>query len=672
MLTINIFPGRGERVMRNRIILFLLAILLICQGAVPVLAEEANTKVYVTISDDKGALVLAHQEVTVTDQDEDGTLTLHDALSCAHQQYYPGGYRAENTQWGLSLMKLWGIETGGSCGYYLNNILPTSLSAPIKKGDTVKAFVYTDTATFSDTFSYFDRDGVAGKMGDTVRLTLSASGFDPVTFAPTTAPVAGAKILVNGMDCGIVTDESGACTVRITQNCIISATSETMTLVPPVCKVELLRDFVWNARMEDVGGCSEWYVFSMQGEDDAYAKALLQALREDTVTKNAVTRQKIALAGLAVLNREAHPEFDAYVEDVMDNTIGKLGVMSWTFGLHLMNNGQTSTVHTQEQVISTLLSLQQENGSWAVVGGTPDVDATAMALCALAPHRAQPSVQTAIDQALTFIEQAQQPDGSFQNYGVSNAESCAQVGLALVCLDIPEDDPRFLKNGQSVWDALGKFYTEGGYRHTLDGDVNPMATAQGLCAMETLRTGRSPFQVVSRFVEIQAPAKPIAYKVPVTIGLTAVALCILIVLYVRKKRALRHFLPVILVWALALVLVWTVQIQSPEAYQQDLLQKEKPVGSVVVAIEGKQEGAFVIEAGDTALSALRMAGVKWNLPMVISTSGYVSEIDGLAEFDQGSLSGWKYRVNGGYPSIGAKDYKLSPGDRVEWVYVDNG
>ena len=86
-------------------------------------------------------------------------------------------------------------------------------------------------------------------------------------------------------------------------------------------------------------------------------------------------------------------------------------------------------------------------------------------------------------------------------------------------------------------------------------------------------------------------------------------------------------------------------------------------------MEGQQEGAFSIEAGDTVLEVLRMAGVKWNLPMVITTTGYVSEIDGLAEFDKGPLSGWKYKVNGSFPSVGADDYELSPGDRVEWVFV---
>ncbi len=229
--------------MRNRIIIFLLAILLICQGAVPVLAEDADTKVFVTISDDQGALVLTHKEVTVTDQDKDGSLTIYDALYCAHEQNYTGGAQAgfatEDTQWGVSLMKLWGVENGGSYGYYLNNTSAMSLTDPVKNGDAVKAYAYTDTTTFSDMFCYFDGDIFTGEAGDEVTLMLNGVSFDPTTFAPVVAPIAGAKILVDGQDSGVVTDAQGKCTVTITKNCVISATSETATLVPPVCVAEV-------------------------------------------------------------------------------------------------------------------------------------------------------------------------------------------------------------------------------------------------------------------------------------------------------------------------------------------------------------------------------------------------------------------------------------------------
>ena len=42
---------------------------------------------------------------------------------------------------------------------------------------------------------------------------------------------------------------------------------------------------------------------------------------------------------------------------------------------------------------------------------------------------------------------------------------------------------------------------------------------------------------------------------------------------------------------------------------------------------------------------------------------------GLAEFDHGSQSGWKYSVNGVDPSVACGSYVLSDGDVVAWRYV---
>lgn len=227
---------------RTQITVLLLVFLLICQSVMPALAQETTT-VYVTISDGEGKLVLSHAAVSVTDVDEDNQLTIHDALYCAHEQYYVGGaqagYNAEESAWGLSLLKLWGVENGGSYGYYLNNASPMGLTDPVADGNTVKAFVYTDTTAFSDTFSYFDQDKITLDEAGNVTLTLRSVSFDYETFAPVIAPVAGAKILVAGQDSGVVTDAEGKCTVTVTKGCVISASSDSVMLVPPVCVVEM-------------------------------------------------------------------------------------------------------------------------------------------------------------------------------------------------------------------------------------------------------------------------------------------------------------------------------------------------------------------------------------------------------------------------------------------------
>ncbi len=50
---------------------------------------------------------------------------------------------------------------------------------------------------------------------------------------------------------------------------------------------------------------------------------------------------------------------------------------------------------------------------------------------------------------------------------------------------------------------------------------------------------------------------------------------------------------------------------------------------------------------------------------------YISEIKGLAEFDNGDNSGWMYRYNGYIGDVGYADKKLSDGDVIKWFYTDD-
>lgn len=80
----------------------------------------------------------------------------------------------------------------------------------------------------------------------------------------------------------------------------------------------------------------------------------------------------------------------------------------------------------------------------------------------------------------------------------------------------------------------------------------------------------------------------------------------------------------------------------------------------------------VLKEGDTAASVLKRVAKAHRLSFEIRGSGaltYIEGIDGLYEFDDGPTSGWKYRVNGEVPDIGAGVYELKPGDRLEWFYT---
>lgn len=217
---------------------FLSLLLVFLFAAASALAvEPAN--VLVTITDDTGAIVLACRSVAVTDADEDGALTINDALLCAHTANNENGaeaYQSENAEYGLSLTRLWGVENGGSYGYYVNDASAWSLLDPVKEGDHVKAFVYTDLTAWSDTYTFFNAPMLTVKASEAAELVLSAAGFDE-SYAPITLAVEGAAITVNGEATELVTNAEGKVSLTLNGAGVytISATSAAMTMVAPVC-----------------------------------------------------------------------------------------------------------------------------------------------------------------------------------------------------------------------------------------------------------------------------------------------------------------------------------------------------------------------------------------------------------------------------------------------------
>ena len=218
--------------MKKLACLILTAVLLLCSA----MAETA----FVSIADDKGNLVVAGEAFDVSDADGDGVVSISDALFAAHEAKFDGGaeagYLAADVGYGLSMQRLWGVENGGSYGYYINNASPISMADAISDGDHIYAYAYTDLEMWSDTYSYFDTF-LAVNSGELI-LTLNAVMFD-ADFKPVKMPIAGAVITIDGEDTEFVTDANGAVNVKLGEGdyYLISAHSDILTLVPPVCIV---------------------------------------------------------------------------------------------------------------------------------------------------------------------------------------------------------------------------------------------------------------------------------------------------------------------------------------------------------------------------------------------------------------------------------------------------
>lgn len=463
---------------------------------------------------------------------------------------------------------------------------------------------------------------------------------------------------------------------------------------------------------EQAGTGAEWYVLCLAQSGDydfsAYEQALIAYLDANKIP-SATTRQKYALVLAAVGST------DAYISATADSTVGTLGIMSYVYGLHLAHNGYETSLPT-ERIIQEILSLQKQDGGWVISGTVSDADVSAMTLQALAPYYGQnAALSDAVDRALALLSERQADTGGYLSYGVENPESAAQVTIALCALGIdPCTDARFIKNGNTLFDAMDAFaLTDGGYAHAKGGAYSASATAQVLCAATAylrFANGSSPLYTLdgARPDEVQtapesvpapdttpdtlpdAPEKSLSYK-PFACGaalLLGAIGCILLIAF--KKRHYKNFIALGLAVAVLITAILLIDIRTPDDYYGgESATKQNPIGTVTLTVRCDavpnlsdydylpSDGILLatevweIEAGETVYDILVQAARKHSLHLDATGAGeamYVRGIGHVYEQEHGALSGWNYRVNGSTPSMGCAAYVLSDGDEIVWEY----
>ena len=216
----------------KRIVSLVLAFAMLALCALTFASCGEKDYVYVTIADEKGNIVVAYEKVYPKE------LTADAALSAAHEKFYEGGsdgYASAESSYGLSLTKLWGVENGGSYGYYVNNVSPSSLADAVAVGDHIYAFVYTDLETFGDKYSYFNIKTGEASRGSTFEIELTYLDYDE-NWNIVKKAAAGAYITIDGDRTEFVTDENGKAHVKIAEKgeYVISAKGKNVTLTPPI------------------------------------------------------------------------------------------------------------------------------------------------------------------------------------------------------------------------------------------------------------------------------------------------------------------------------------------------------------------------------------------------------------------------------------------------------
>lgn len=244
-----------------------------------------------------------------------------------------------------------------------------------------------------------------------------------------------------------------------------------------------IQEWIDNELTSGAGTTSDWYIISLSqnGYTDfsSYENSLINYLDNKNIA-SASSRLKYALA------LSASGSNSKYIQEFLDNSPGQQGIMSWIYGLHVLNNGYTSDIYNISNVTDTLLSLQYSDGGWAIFGDNGDIDVTAMTIQALAPYYySNYDVQNAINKGLDFLSQHQQEDGGYISYGTPNPESASQVLVALSALGIDcQSDERFIKNEKTIINSISDYRLDnGGFRHTIDGDYNETASIQALYSL---------------------------------------------------------------------------------------------------------------------------------------------------------------------------------------------
>lgn len=307
--------------------------------------------------------------------------------------------------------------------------------------------------------------------------------------------------------------------------------------------------------------------------------------------------------------------------------------------------------NTREELKSSLVT--RLNG----VGDSTDVEDVTPALAALAAYygKGDAELDQAVDKGISWLSAHQNSDGTFSTYGTSNANTTALAIVALSALGIDaHTDSRFIKNNKSALEGLFSFAladnTGFGYKGNVT--LNTLATEQG-------------FRALVSYARMKANGAP--YNI-----------------YLEAKNS-KDTVPAPNITA-------TVKPGEGSGTGGSGENPQKTVTvtvSVMVPPEGGAEGQYTynhdsarytnllgssrkvtVASGTTALSVLKSALDGASISYRES-SGYVSEINGLAAFDHGPRSGWQYMVDGTAPQEGASTYMFSKNAELVWYYTDD-
>lgn len=486
-----------------------------------------------------------------------------------------------------------------------------------------------------------------------------------------------------------------------------------------VSDVQELLDKVYAGRA--LNGTVQTYVIGLYGYQPGYdymcyLASVQDALKEDQAGTMSLQKSAMVLSALQAEN----PVCEALLEE----TIGEQGMMSYLYGLLMLNGISVQDGGwTREALVQEILLRQLSDGGFAITGTEGDVDVTAIALQALAPYykEARESendarIVQAVENALVFLSEKQLAAGDFENGGTPNAESTAQVVLALCALEKDVwTDEAFMKEGATLLDGLSRYRNaDGGFCHTEQTSSNDMAASQVFAALSAVNRSMQgkcflfdfagyerddTFQVsteerityVTNEQSGRAKGGGMDMRVALILLIFAAGCGYLAYLCLTKKYCRKRLGGTLLVIAVLSAAIWFVRIQTREEYlrQENGRSGENPITvsmeircDTVAGAEDylPQDGVVLAKTsisayeGDSAFDVLCETARVYDIPVEYEGAAagdefaYIEGIAYLYEYDHGELSGWIFLVNGETPNVGCGAYRVADGDEIVWYY----
>ncbi len=501
--------------MKERILSMLLVLVMIL-STIPVLAENTDITVYLSVGkygeivESKDGDAMAYVPVSLSGKD---SYCLNDVLLEAHSTYYTDGtdgYASSEGDYGLAIDKLWG-DTSKKFGYQVNGGEESvmGLSHNVENGDYIDVCIYKNAYPDTESYTKFDITDKEVNCEETFTLTLLVSGYDE-NWNMVFNPCEGATVTINGNVTEIITDADGKATVSFENEgrYIISATKtkslneETVpSITAPVCIVEVIHPAIelingiashyMQSNLTEAGSNLAWIVADMVTYAELFPESeniLSEDKKAEILKKLVISASEATTAGdlaksilaLRALGYDAKKVFTENYEktDIVEKLIALVDNNSadvtnvYTLPYVILALSQADEYATEAQMQSLINTALEKNSEWYDL--TYGTDAMTPMILALAPYyNTDENVKNAVDGAVDILKGQQREDGLIN--GPEGYEA-ASTALAICAFSAFGIDSEEIKNGEkSLIDGLLSDANA-----DLNGFSNAFATEQGL------------------------------------------------------------------------------------------------------------------------------------------------------------------------------------------------